>query len=340
MGVLQVIHPGLLTTVQDKGRTGYQQFGMPTAGAMDPFALQAANLLTGNLRSEGALEITFPGFEAFFTEDTLIAITGADLGAELSGVPVVLWRSFLCPAGSILRFTGLKSGCRAYLAAAGGFDVPQVMGSKSTYIRAEIGGWKGRRLEAGDRLPIGPLQSSAAGAGKRLLPSRIPVYSSTVTLEVILGPQASYFTRQSLQTFLSKPYRVGMYADRMGYRLEGPPLEHVRSADIISDGIPLGAVQVPGHGMPIVMLADRQTTGGYPKIATVITADIPKLAQLKMGDSIHFCEVTLEEARRRLLEQERLLSELEQAALPRIRHFEVRLGDRIYYTEAEEHLLS
>jgi len=335
---IRIIQPGILATIQDLGRSGYQQYGMPVSGAMDPFALQVGNILVGNVRGEAAVEITYPGFEAEFLTDCVFAVTGGDLGAKLDGRYISMWKAYRAQKGSRLIFTELRTGCRSYLAVSGGIDVPVVMGSKSTYLRGKIGGLEGRKLQAGDILHLGPSRTSwDAFVGRRMPVTCIPSYLSSCEIRVILGPQHEAFTKESLQKFLGTPYKIGKEADRMGYRLEGERLEHLEGPDIISDGIALGAIQVPGHGKPIIMLADRQTTGGYTKIATVISVDIPKLAQMKPGDEISFSVVSLEEAHRLLREQEALLQRLEdQAPSPTSREYRMKIGGTLFDISVED----
>ncbi len=298
---LEVLEGGLLTTIQDLGRYGYERFGIPVAGAMDPFALQAANALVGNPWSEAALEITMAGPTLRATESCLIAVTGGDLTSRLNGREIPLWMAVFVRKGGIIDFGVRRAGCRAYLAVAGGVNVPSVMGSKSTYLRGGFGGFKGRALQKGDAIPLGRSSLHLPSlAGARLPADCLPRYSDKPVVQVILGPQADYFTEEGLATFLSSEYEVGLTADRMGYRLQGPTIAHRETADIISDGIVLGAVQVPADGQPIVMMADRQTTGGYTKIATVVSADIHLLAQCLPGaSSVSFKATTVEEAQRR-----------------------------------------
>lgn len=307
---LEVLEGGLLTTVQDLGRYGYQRFGVPVAGAMDPFALQAANILVGNDLSEAALEMTIVGPTLRATESCLIAVTGADLSLRVNGRPLPSWMAIFVRRGWIIEFGQRKSGCRAYLAVAGGIDVPPIMGSKSTYLRGGFGGFKGRALKEGDLIPTGqPAFHPLSLAGKEFPPNRIPKYSDTPEVHVVLGPQDDYFTEEGIATFLSSEYKVSPTSDRMGYRLQGPEIAHKGGADIISDGIALGSVQVPADKQPIVMMADHQTTGGYPKIATVINADIPLLAQCLPGSSmVTFKATTVEEAQDRYREMARALS--------------------------------
>ncbi|MHB1004553.1 MAG: 5-oxoprolinase subunit C family protein [Chloroflexota bacterium] len=295
---LVVVEGGLLTTVQDRGRLAYERYGVPVAGAMDPFAFQAANALVGNALGEAALEITLMGPRLLAEEDLVIAVTGGELQPLIDDVPVAGWSALPLPAGSTLAFRGRLSGCRAYLAVAGGLALTPVLGSLSTYLRGGFGGFGGRSLRQGDRLPL-----RAPDLGRRYLvalprplPS-LPAYGDDVTARVVLGPQADRFTSAGVEALLSAEYAVGSASDRMGYRLRGQSIEHTAGPDIVSDGIALGSVQVPGDGQPIVMMADRQTTGGYTKIATVIGADIPLLAQCVPGASrVRFASVSLEEA--------------------------------------------
>ena len=292
--VFEVIQPGPLTTIQDLGRFGYQQFGVPPSGALDNYAYRVGNLLIGNAEGAAALEITLFGCQLRALEETTIAITGADLAATVNGVPVPSWESLSLKQGDVLSFPGLNSGCRAYLAVTGGIAVPEVMQSASTYTKASIGGFDGRPLRKGD---IVQASKSVSLAKVARMPSKyIPVYGKQITLRVILGPQDDLFTGEGISDFFNSDYTVSAQADRMGYRLEGPRIQHRKGADIISDGIPLGAIQVPGDGLPIILLVDRQTTGGYTKIATTISVDIPRIAQAKPGDKISFQQVDEEQA--------------------------------------------
>ncbi|RQD72240.1 MAG: biotin-dependent carboxyltransferase [Tindallia sp. MSAO_Bac2] len=304
MGKIKINKPGLLTTVQDGGRVGYQQFGVPVSGVMDAFSQRVANLLAGNDENEAVLEITLMGPEIEFEEDMVIAVTGGDLGAVLEGEALPLWQSVLVQSGQKIAFKAVKKGCRAYLAVAGGIQVPAVMGSKATYTRGKIGGYEGRALKAGDALDIGKPSASLDKLKDRSVNQDQYEYPQEITIRVVAGPQEEAFTDEGINTFYSSSYAVTNECDRMGYRLNGPEITHESGGDIISDGIAMGAVQVPGHGMPIVMMADRQTTGGYTKIANVISVDLPKMAQAKPGDQISFQKVTVEEAQQLLKDQE------------------------------------
>lgn len=299
---ITVLNPGLLTTVQDFGRVGYQQFGVSVSGVMDPRSTTIANILVGNEDGEAVLECTMMGPQLQFDRANCIAITGGDLGPTLDGQPIPSYRAIQVQAGQVLRFTAPRTGCRAFVAFAGGLDIPVVMGSRSTYMKAKIGGLQGRKLEKGDVIGFRAPKESLKNLNMRYIaPEFIP--RSEYTLRVILGPQDDAFTQAGLSTFLGQTYTVTPEFDRMGCRLEGPVIEHKESGDIISDGIAFGAIQVPSAGKPIIMLGDRQTTGGYTKIASVISVDFRILAQLKTGDKVRFEKVSVQFAQEALLTQ-------------------------------------
>ena len=297
MGVIKIIKPGLYTTVQDKGRIGFQRYGIPVAGAMDDFSFRVANILVGNDENEAVIEATFLGPSIQLNFDGYIAITGAYMDPRVNGTKVKMWRSLKVDKGGILEFSGATEGLRTYIAFGGGLDIDEILNSKSTYVRGALGGFKGRKLSADDEIPIN-VDKSKAEPGKYIPLGYIPGYPKEINVRVILGPQDDHFSSEVIETFLNSPYKITAEADRMGYRLEGPTLSHIKGPDIISDGIAIGSVQVPGHGFPIVMMADRQTTGGYTKIATVATADLPCLAQMGPGDAMHFQRVTIEEGQK------------------------------------------
>jgi len=301
---------GMLTTVQDLGRYGYQRYGVPVAGAMDQFALRAANLLVGNPPDAAALEITMTGPTLRATDKCLIAVTGADLALRLNNWEMPPWMAILVRQGWIIEFGGRRTGCRAYLAVAGGIKVTPVIGSRSTYLSGGFGGFEGRALRQNDLIPLsGASFHSLSLAGRSFPPDLIPNYSQAPEIRVVLGPQDDYFTDEGIATFLSSEYQVSPASDRMGYRLRGPEIAHQGRADIISDGIALGSVQVPADRQPIVMMADHQTVGGYPKIATVISADIPLLAQcLPNQSAVTFEAVSVGEAQLRYRRMMKALS--------------------------------
>jgi biotin-dependent carboxylase-like uncharacterized protein len=294
---LEILRAGPLTTVQDRGRGGCQKFGVTVSGAMDEVALRVGNILVGNAQDAAALEISFLGPEIRIRADVALALTGAEVAAELDGRPVPWYQAFLARAGQTLDIRHCTRGMRAYLAAGGGIDVPVRLGSRSTSLAAGFGGTEGRPLRDGDVVAVGPIVGSPARWAGRSVPGIWrPTFALPQTIRVVLGPQDDAFTEAGRRTFLESSYEVSPSSDRMGCRLEGPAIEHAGAADIISDWIPLGGIQVPGNGKPIILLADRQTTGGYTKIATVIGPDIPKLAQLRPGDRVRFEGLAIRDA--------------------------------------------
>jgi KipI family sensor histidine kinase inhibitor len=282
---LEVVAAGLLTSVQDSGRGGLRRHGVSRAGALDPVALARANRAVGNPPGEAGLECTIAGPTLRFLRSVRFAVSGADLGAVLERADLGAWPvphdvAVLARAGNVLRFAGRRAGCRAYLALAGGVDVPVVLASRATDLTAGFGGWLGRALRAGDRLGArgrGGAPAPAA-AGLAVVPEAL------VTARVVPGPQADHFAPAALEAFLNETWTLGAASDRVGARLEGTPLAHAGPTEIVTDGMIPGCVQVPPDGRPIVMLGDAPTTGGYPKIATVIVADLPRLAQLVPGE--------------------------------------------------------
>ena len=309
---ITVLNPGLLTTVQDLGRMGYQQFGVSVSGVMDPRSASIANILVGNDEGEAVLECTMMGPHIRFDAPNIIAITGGDLGATLDGQRIDTYRAIPVNAGQTLRFTMLRTGCRAFVAFAGGLDIPVVMGSRSTNMKAKIGGYQGRKLQKDDVIGFRAPKTDLKNLGLRhTSPEFMP--RAEYKLRIVLGPQDDAFTERGITTFLSSVYTLTPEFDRMGCRLDGELIEHVKSGDIISDGIAFGAVQVPSAGKPIIMLADRQTTGGYAKIANVISADFRILAQLKAGDKVHFEKVSIAAAQEALLAQRATLNCLRSA---------------------------
>jgi antagonist of KipI len=295
--LLRIERPGLLTTLQDQGRAGFQKDGIVAAGAMDTYASQVANVLAGNPRSESVLEITLLGPTMAVLHDVTVCLCGADLSARTDEGPLPLWRSVRIRAGQTIRFGKPRSGARAYLAVAGGFDVPVVLGSKSTHVAGGLGGLDGRSLRTGDILRGWP-DSAHETSGTALADAAIPSYLSSTVVRVILGPQLTAFTPDAVATFLSSEYEITQQSNRMGYRLAGPPIAHASpsAADILSEAVPFGAIQVPAGGQPIILMADRPTTGGYAKIATVISVDLPLLAQMAPGARITFQAIELTEA--------------------------------------------
>ena len=301
--MIEVIKPGLFTTIQDQGRWGYQSYGVGIAGALDPFALSAANLLVGNPEGAAGLEITLQGPSLKFHREAAVAIAGADLDPKLEGQSIPDWACILVPSGSTLSFKGRKSGVRAYLAVSGGIDVPQVMGSRSTYLLGKFGGLEGRALRAQDLLPIGISSGNGRDFVGRSLPGELrPSYHKNPTLRVVMGPFDEFFSEEGKKTFLSTPYSITPQSDRMGYRLRGTPVPRHKKEELITCGLANGTIQVPPDGQPILLLVDRQTIGGYPIIATLIHADLPLVAQSAPGDQLRFCAVSPDEGREAYLQ--------------------------------------
>jgi allophanate hydrolase len=300
-----VLKPGLHTTVQDLGRVGYQALGVPVSGALDPVALRIANALVGNREKIAGLEFLVSGatFQVM-ADSTRVAVAGT--GASLTtGEParvVPAWHSVTLVHGELLEIgLGGESVC-AYLAVEGGIAVPLVLGSASTYVRAGFGGLAGRPLQRGAVVPLAGAQAS--GRSEQHLPSPPPAASGQ-PIRVVLGPQQDHFTDAALATLLAAEFRISKSADRMGMRLDGPALAHRHGWDIVSDAIATGAVQVPGSGQPILLLADHQTTGGYPKIATVISADLPVVGRRRPGDAMRFAAVSVAEAEQLARDEDR-----------------------------------
>ncbi len=299
----EVIASGPLTTIQDQGRVGFERFGVPQSGPMDPFAFFAANRLVGNPSEAAGLEFAMDGPTLKADSDGFVAGAGWGWSMMVGGRSVGLWRAARVFGGETIQFVPQDAPGWGYLAVFGGIDTPPVMGSRSTYLRGGFGGLQGRLLTAGDKLPIGaiPPKGWQGKAGRWLVPASRPEYGPDPVIPVLIGPQEWSFTPEALQTFLSSEYQVSATSDRMGYRLSGPKLAHSGSADLISEPMSWGAVQVPADGQPIVMMADRPTTGGYPKIAVVASAGLPVLAQTVIGlGRVRFRAVDLDEARRLL----------------------------------------
>ena len=298
---LRVVTPGLMTTLQDLGRPGYQRLGVPVSGALDQVSFRAANLLVGNGQGVGALEIAYQGPTLSVEADSVrIAVAGGRAPIDIlapnsagSGRRIAPWESARLLRGEVLSIGALSGSAVAYLAVEGGFAIAPVLGSQSTLTRAAIGGFDGRALKPADVLPL--RQAAVAQRDEVILPSFDLAPPKRV--RIVLGPQDDHFTPAALRTLLASTYSVSRASDRMGMRLEGPPLEHSHKGyDIVSDGIALGSIQVPGNGLPIILLADRQTTGGYCKVATVVSADIPSLGRLTPGARIAFAAVGIETA--------------------------------------------
>ncbi|MFC4103091.1 5-oxoprolinase subunit C family protein [Paenibacillus xanthanilyticus] len=365
---IKVIRPGLMTTIQDLGRPGLQRFGVTPGGAMDTLAMRMANMLAGNNEREAVLEATMAGPQLAFERDALLAIAGGDLSPAIDGEPAPMNRPLYVRAGSTLAFGQPRRGCRAYVAVFGGFDVPEAMGSRSTYLRGGLGGYEGRALQAGDELAFrapddlgsrmpahvkeelsaseqpflaagwsagelhpwerlmraaGDTRHGAAHPGARPIAADRPgqatsaiagastaSLAATAIIRVLPGTHEALFAEASLNAFYREAFAVAPQSDRMGYRLSGTPLRLRQPAELLSEAVAFGTVQVPPDGQPIVLMADRQTTGGYPRIAQIASVDLPLLAQLKPGDRVVFETITAGDAERLLLARERELAQL------------------------------
>lgn len=303
---IKIINAGMLSTIQDGGRFGVMKYGFTQSGAMDSKAMSTANILVGNEPECAVIETTLLGITAEFTENTVIALSGGDFSAAINGTPIKRNKAYAVNAGDTLAMSYAKSGVRGYLAVSGGFDVPEVMGSRSTNLKSQIGGFFGRKLAAGDIInTFAPIITDTTG---RELPEE--TYENSITLRAVLGPQDYMFTDEDINTFFSCEYKITQQADRMGIRLDGEPLKGKGSMDIVSDGIVFGSVQVPKNGMPIILAADRQTTGGYAKIATIISADRHLIAQARPGGTVKFAQVSVKEAQKIAKQEQKALKKL------------------------------
>lgn len=314
MSLIEVRSPGLLTTVQDLGREGFGIMGVSASGAADPVALRIGNRLVGNPEGAAALEMTLLGGTFQFGEPAVIALAGADFGACLDDNPIQSWLSTHISAGQTLRLGSTRGGARCYLCVHGGIDVKTFLGSASTHLLSGLGGFEGRALRKGDLLRIGRAggpfrtfrkRSASKRALEKLAPRKI--------IRVVDGPQADWFSYAARTAFLQGTYRLTEESNRMGLRMDGPPIPKKQKLDghMLSEGVSLGAIQIPASGLPIILFVEQQTTGGYPKIANVISADLPCLGQLRPRDEIRFERVDMDTARKLLREQEDCLSSKE-----------------------------
>lgn len=307
--MIHIEKPGMLTTVQDLGRRGFQQYGVIVSGAMDDYSLQLANILVGNTRGEAVLEVTMGGLRFRTTDHCVIAVTGATVHATLNDETLPCYRPVPLKPGDVVQLGPLLDGCRNYIAFRGGLILPPVMASKSTYLRASLGGYHGRALKRGDTIQV-----EAHTAEVVRWQAEPAHYNRTEwTIRFMAGPEWAQFTEASQQHFTSRIYQVTPAADRMGYRLNGPGLARREATELLSDAVLFGTIQVSNDGQPTVLLADRQTTGGYARIAQVIASDVHLFGQMKPGDSIRFTQISLEESYRALSEQLHHLRTLTQA---------------------------
>lgn len=320
---ITVLSSGLLTSVQDLGRVGFQKYGVIVCGAMDSYSLRLANILVGNREGEAALEITIVGPSLRIQKGTTFTITGAYISPTIDGEIVPMWRPVYLNKDSILKFGACKSGCRAYLAFAGGFKMAPIMGSKSTYMRAGIGGYKGRPLKKDDILKLESPKKKSIDIinklSKQLSSNKFisPNWGirgiknencEITTIRIIRERQFENFTEESINNFFHSTFNISIKSDRMGYRLNGAKLSLKKPVEMISEAVYFGTIQVPPDGNPIILLADRQTTGGYPKIAQIASVDIQKIVQLKPNEKIMFKEISLEDAERLYFQREKYIN--------------------------------
>jgi antagonist of KipI len=320
----RIVTGGLQTTIQDLGRVGHQSAGVPGGGAMDRDAMRIANLLVGNDDGAAVIEAALIGPAIAFDQPTLIALGGGDLEASVNGASVPCWHPMLIPRGGTLRFGPARFGCRVYIAVAGGIDVPDVFGSKSTYLRADFGGYEGRALRSGDLLQAGErsalsmkieasLPEHGAVAPWSIGGTLRPRYSDDVIVRLIPGAHANALNEASRERLFDATFRVSSSSDRMGYRLDGAELALETPIELLSEGVVFGTMQLPPGGVPIVLMSDGQTTGGYPRIGEVATVDLPLMAQLKPGDRVRFRPISVQEAQQEYVDHERELTQARYA---------------------------
>lgn len=325
---ISVLNPGLQSTIQDLGRHGYQKYGVIVSGAMDAYAMRLANIAVGNNENEGVLEITMIGPSLELEKGTLISITGGNISPTINGKKIPMGRPVYLKEDCVLNFGACIAGCRSYLAVAGGFEVPKVMESKSTYLRAQFGGFNGRPLKKGDILNIGDKSVAAikiieklqeiTQTGEFVAPSwyigdSTVENSNSTIIRVFKDRQFDNISDESINKFFNSEFNVDNKSDRMGYRLCGEKIELKERLEMISEEVSVGTIQIPPDGNPIILLADRQTTGGYPKLAHVASVDIQKIVQLKPNSKIKFKQITLKEAERLYFEREKYIDELKKA---------------------------
>lgn len=325
---ISVLNPGLLTTIQDFGRYGYQKYGVIVSGAMDTYAMRLANIVVGNDENEGILEITLIGPSLKLEKGTLFSITGANISPTIKGRKIPMGRPVYLKEDCILNFGPCLSGCRSYLAIAGGFDIPKVMESKSTYLRAEFGGFKGRTLRKGDMLNIGVKSLASDKIIKKIeeinqnsefvstswyIRDSIAEFSNSAIVRVFPDRQFNCISDESISKFFNSKFSIDNKSDRMGYRLNGEKIELKEKLEMISEEVSIGTIQIPPDGNPIILLADRQTAGGYPKIAHLASVDINKVVQLKPNDSVTFKQITLKDAEKLYFEREKYIRELKKS---------------------------
>jgi biotin-dependent carboxylase-like uncharacterized protein len=324
--MIKVLKAGALSQLQDLGRYGHQRYGVPVNGVMDEWSHRVANILVGNDEGAATLECTLTGPTLQFTRDRLVSLCGADMQAAIDDVALPLGQPLLVRAGATLHFGQRRRGARVYLAVRGGFDVPEVMGSGSTFLRGGFGGFHGRPLAKGDHLSLAHADAGYPGATRLLVQCGTPFVSaaqfaippsdsSMDAVRVMAGPQWDRFTEEARASFVAQPFEIDGQSDRMGYRMRGAVLQLEQALEMVSEAVSFGTVQVPPDGNPIILMADRQSAGGYPKIAYVASADLPMLAQAMPGEQVRFAMVTLQQAQSLYLLRAAALAELRERVL-------------------------
>ena len=313
VNTFEVLSPGIMSTVQDLGRFGFARYGVAASGALDGFAVRVGNLLVGNAENAAVVETTLMGLRIKALRDAVVAVTGGDLQAKKGSEPLAVWRSHLVREGETISFSAPASGLRSYLAVSGGIHAAMVMGSRSTNLASGFGGFQGRALRKGDILAVEPVNDAMRFAGRAFTPEWVPIYSSPWCLRIVWGPQDDHFSEEGQQTFVTAVFTVSPDSDRTGIRLMGPVVSRMAGIEdsIISEGILSGAIQVPGDGQPIIILGET-ASGGYRKIATVISADLPLLGQVTPGGEIAFEAISMDAAVQALREMEGKIDKFKQ----------------------------
>ncbi|OPJ64757.1 biotin-dependent carboxyltransferase family protein [Clostridium chromiireducens] len=325
---ITVLNPGLLTTIQDLGRSGYQKYGVIVSGAMDTYAMRLSNIVIGNKENEGVLEITMVGPVLQLQKGILFSIAGADISPTIEGKAVPMNRPIYIKEDCILKFGACKSGCRSYLAVAGGFDIPIVMDSKSTYLRAQLGGLEGRALTKNDVINVGIKSTISSRIASKLMEIKcdgdfiaaswhVKGYAKkkceNTVIRVFEDRQFKYISYESINKFFCSEFNIDTKSDRMGYRLYGPKIEFKEKLEMISEEVSVGTIQIPPDGNPIILLADKQTAGGYPKIAHVASVDVQKIVQLKPNEKVTFKKITLKDAEKLYFQREKYISDIKES---------------------------
>ncbi|RII35941.1 biotin-dependent carboxyltransferase family protein [Clostridium chromiireducens] len=325
---ITVLNPGLLTTIQDLGRNGYQKYGVIVSGAMDTYAMRLSNIVIGNKETEGVLEITMVGPVLQLQKGILFSIAGADISPTIEGKAVPMNRPIYIKEDCILKFGACKSGCRSYLAVAGGFDIPIVMDSKSTYLRAQLGGLEGRSLRKNDVINVSIQSTISSRIVSKLMEIKcdgdftaarwyVKGYAEkkceNTVIRVFEDRQFKYISHESINKFFSSEFNIDTKSDRMGYRLYGPKIQLKEKLEMISEEVSVGTIQIPPDGNPIILLADKQTAGGYPKIAHVASVDVQKIVQLKPNEKVTFKKITLKDAEKLYFQREKYIDNIKKS---------------------------